>query len=158
MTTTRYFDDFRVGDIWQSNPTPITAEEIMDFGRKYDPQPMHTDAEGAGDNPFGGLIASGWFIAAISMRVFVQAGGYGKTPVVGLGIDELRWQQPVKAGDVLTVFREVVELRRSASNPGHGIIKTRVTVRNQLGATVMSLLTAGRVPARPATDAQGSAS
>jgi acyl dehydratase len=150
-TSPRYFEDFQVGETWRSPPTPISAEDIMDFGRKYDPQPMHTDPEAAAASPFGGLIASGWFIAAVSMRVFVAAGGYGKTPVVGLGIDELRWQAPVKAGDVLTVTREVVETRRSASNPSHGVIKTRVTVRNQAGATVMTLLTAGRVPARPDT-------
>jgi acyl dehydratase len=77
------------------------------------------------------------------VRAFVEAGGYGGTPVVGLGVDELRWLKPVRAGDVLTVQREIVELRRSASSPGHGIVKTRVTVRNQAGEAVMSLLSAG---------------
>ncbi|MES2184886.1 MAG: MaoC family dehydratase [Pseudomonadota bacterium] len=151
MATARYFEDFQVGETWQSAPTPVPAEEIVAFGRHYDPQPMHTDAESAAHGPFGGLIASGWLIAAISMRAFMVAGGYGATPVVGLGIDELRWQQPVKADDVLTVTREVIELRRSASSPGFGIVKTRVTVRNQAGAVVMTLLTAGRVPGRPGT-------
>ena len=150
MTATRYFEDFQLGDTWASQPTPITADEIMAFGRNYDPQPMHTDAELAAAGPFGGLIASGWLIAAISVRVFVLAGGYGTTPLVGLGIDELRWQRTVKAGDTLTFTREVVELRRSASNPGQGIVRTRVTARNQRGESVMTLLTAGRVPARPA--------
>ena len=153
MTATRYFEDFQLGDTWSSQPTPITADEIMAFGRNYDPQPMHTDAELAAAGPFGGLIASGWLIAAISVRVFVLAGGYGTTPLVGLGIDELRWQRTVKAGDTLTFTREVVELRRSASNPGQGIVRTRVTARNQLGESVMTLLTAGRVPARPAATA-----
>lgn len=150
MTTTRYFEDFQLGDSWTSPPTPVSADEIMAFGRDYDPQPMHTDAVRAADGPFGALVASGWHIAAISVRVFVQAGGYGKTPLVGLGIDELRWQRAVKAGDTLTFTREVVELRRSESNPGQGIVRTRVTARNQLGESVMTLITAGRVPARPA--------
>lgn len=149
MATTRYFEDFQIGDTWSSPPTVISAEEIMDFGQHYDPQPMHTDVERAAQGPFGGLIASGWHIAAVSVRVFVQAGGYGKTPVVGLGIDELRWQRPVKAGDTLIFMREVVELRRSTSNPGHGIVRTRVTARNQQGDSVMTLMTAGRVTARP---------
>jgi len=153
MTTTRYFEDFQLGDTWSSQPTPISADEIMAFGRNYDPQPMHTDAELAAAGPFGGLVASGWLIAAISVRVFVQAGGYGKTPLVGLGIDELRWQRTVKAGDTLTFIREVVELRRSASNPGHGIVRTRVTARNQASQDVMTLITAARVSARPATAA-----
>lgn len=147
---TRYFDDFQLGDSWTSVAVPITSEEIVAFGLSYDPQPMHTDPQQALQSPFGGLIASGWMIAALSVRVFVQAGGYGKTPVVGLGIDELRWQRPVKAGDTLSFTREVVELRRSASNPGHGIVRTRVTARNQHDETVMSMLTAGRVPVNPA--------
>jgi acyl dehydratase len=151
MATTRYFEDFRVGETWQSAPILVTEEEMVAFGRNYDPQPMHTDAQSAARGPFGGLIASGWLIAAISMKAFMVAGGYGDTPVVGLGIDDLRWQQPVKAGDTLVVTREVAELRRSSSNPGFGIVRTRVTVRNQLGAAVMTLVTAGRVPARPAT-------
>ena len=149
MTTTRYFEDFQLGDSWTSPPTPVSADEIMAFGRDYDPQPMHTDAARAAGGPFGALVASGWHIAAISVRVFVQAGGYGKTPLVGLGIDELRWQRSVKAGDTLTFTREVAELRRSASNPSHGIVRTRVTARNQLGESVMTLITTGRVPVRP---------
>lgn len=144
----RYFEDFKVGETWESAPTPVSAEEIITFGSNFDPQPMHTDAAKAADGAFQGLVASGWHIAALSMKVFVQAGGYGETPVVGLGIDELRWRAPVRAGDVLTVHREVAELRRSDSNPKHGIVRTRVTVRNQDGTVVMTLVTAGRVPTR----------
>lgn len=149
MKTTRYFEDFQMGESWTSYPTPISESEIMSFGRDYDPQPMHTDPELATNGPFGELIASGWLIAAVSVRVFVQAGGYGDTPIVGLGIDELRWQRVVKAGDTLTFTREVAELRRSASNPGQGIVRTRVTACNQKGDVVMTLFTAARVPARP---------
>lgn len=151
MTSSKYFEDFRIGDTWSSPPTPISAEEIMAFGHAYDPQPMHTDPELAAKSPFGSLIASGFQIAAMSVRVFVESGGYGKTPVVGLGVDELRWQRPVRAGDVLIFTREVFELRLSESNPAHGIVRTRVTVRNQHGDTVMTLSSAGRVPARPTT-------
>jgi acyl dehydratase len=89
-------------------------------------------------------------VAAISWREFHRAGGYGRTQVVGLGVDEMRWHRPVRAGDAVTVRREVIELRQSASNPAHGIVRTRVTVINQTGEAVMTLLTAGRVPSRPA--------
>ena len=147
----RYFEDFKLGDAWESPPTLVTAEEIVAFGRSFDPQPMHTDADSAAAGPFGGLVASGWHIAALSMRVFVQAGGYGATPMVGLGIDELRWRAPVRAGDTLVVRREVAELRRSSSDPLQGIVRTRVTVRKQDGTVAMSLVSAGRVPARSAT-------
>jgi acyl dehydratase len=146
---TRFLEDFEIGESWESAPTPLSAEEIVDFGLKYDPQPMHTDAALAAASPFKGLVASGWQVAALSMRLFIQAGGHGGTPVVGLGIDELRWLAPVRAGDVLTVRREVVDVRRSASDPRHGIVRTRVSVRKQDGTTAMTLVSAGRVPARP---------
>jgi acyl dehydratase len=144
----RYFEDFKVGETWESPPSTISAEEIIRFGQDFDSQPMHTDPEAAAAGPFKGLVASGWHIAALAMRAFVRAGGYGNTPMVGLGIDELRWQAPLRAGDTITVKREVVELRRSTSNPTHGIVRTRVTVRNQDGATLMTLITAGRISAR----------
>ncbi len=144
----RLFEDFQLNETWQSPPTVVTAEEIVAFGREFDPQPMHTDAAQAAQGPFKTLIASGWHVAAISWREFHRAGGYGSTPVVGLGVDELRWQRPVKAGDVVTVHREVIELRRSASAPTHGIVRTRVSVRTQDGETAMTLLTASRIPCR----------
>jgi acyl dehydratase len=144
----RLFEDFQVGDTWESAPIPVSAEEIVAFARDFDPQPMHTDAARASAGPFQGLVASGWHIAALAMRAFVLSGGYGDTPMVGLGIDELRWRAPVRAGDTLTVKREVIELRPSTSNPAHGIVRTQVTVRNQDGAVVMTLVSAGRVPTR----------
>jgi acyl dehydratase len=150
MSKARFFEDFAIGETWTSPPTPITQEEIISFGMDYDPQPMHTDPAAAAQGAFGGLIASGFQIAAISVRVFVQAGGHGQTPVVGLGIDELRWQKPVRAGDVLTFTRELFEKRQSTSNPTQGVLRTRVTARNQMGETVMTLIGAGRIPLRPA--------
>lgn len=147
--TARYFEDFELGEAWESEPKLLGADEIMAFGRDYDPQPMHTDPARAAAGPFGGLVASGWQVAAISMREFVLSGGHGRTPAVGLGIDELRWHAPARAGDLLTVRREVIELRRSASNPRHGIMRTRVMVRNQAGTVLMTLVSTSRVPTRP---------
>jgi acyl dehydratase len=144
----RFLEDFAIGERWTSAPTVISEAEMIAYGQANDPQPMHTDAVAAANGPFGGLVASGWQIAAFSMRVFVQSGGYGKTPVVGMGIDELRWQKPVRPGDSLTVEREVVEVTRSRTRPDRGMIRTRVQVRNQDGEVVMTLYTLGRVPAR----------
>jgi acyl dehydratase len=97
-------------------------------------------------------------VQTCALPIFVESGGYGKTPLVGLGIDELRWQRPVRPGDVLVFTREVAELRRSASSPGHGIVRTRVTARNQDHETVMSLITAARIAARgPAPVVAGAA-
>lgn len=149
----RFFEDFQLGESWESPPTPVSADEIVAYARDFDPQPMHTDAARAAAGPFKTLVASGWHVASLAMREFVRSGGYGETPMVGLGIDELRWQAPVRAGDVLTIRREIVELRRSASNPAQGIVRTRVTVRRQDGTVAMSLVSAGRVPARAAAPA-----
>jgi acyl dehydratase len=148
--TVRYLEDFQVGERWVSAPTMLSEAEIVTYALANDPQPMHTDPVLAKNGPFGGLVASGWQIAALSMRLFIQSGGYGKTPVVGLGIEELRWLKPVRPGDTLTVEREVIEVTRSEKQPDRGTIRTRVSVRNQSGEVAMTLTTLGRVPARPA--------
>ncbi len=145
----RYLEDFSIGEVWRSEPVEVTQEAIISFAMDNDPQPMHIDPIKAAQGPFGALVASGWQIAALSMRVFVQSGGYGGTPVVGMGIDELRWLKPVKAGDFLTIEREIVEITRSASRPDRGMLRTRVLAKNQDDQIVMSLYTLSRVPARP---------
>ena len=146
----RYLEDFRVGERWVSAPAVLSEAEIIAYGLANDPQPMHTDPVAARSGPFGGLVASGWQVAALSMRLFIQSGGYGKTPVVGLGIEELRWKKPVRPGDTLTVEREVVEVTRNATRNDSGTIRTRVNMRNQNDEIVMTLYTLGRVPTRPA--------
>jgi len=152
MSRTRYFEDFTVGEKWISEPVTITEQEIISYALQNDPQPMHTDPVFAAKGPFGAVIASGFQIAALQMKVFLASGGYGDTPMVGLGIDELRWLKPVKGGDQLVVQREVVETKLSASRPDRGTIRTYVTVRNQDGDVVMSLYAMGRVPVRPQPD------
>ena len=144
----RTFEDFVVGETWTSPAVTLSAEDIIAFARLNDPQPMHTDPAAAAKGRFGGLIASGWQVAALSMRLFIQSGGYGETPVVGLGIDELRWKRPVRPGDSLRVVREVIETRLSQSKPGFGIIRTQVRVHNQNDEVVMSMISIGQVPAR----------
>lgn len=148
MSEARFLEDFRVGEIWESAPVVLSEDDIIRYARENDPQPMHTDPEHAKQSRFGTVIASGWQIAALSMRLFIQAGGYGKTPVVGLGIDELRWRRVVQPGDSLHVKREVIEVRRSQSKPGYGIIRTAVSMINQRGEIVMTLISTGQVPAR----------
>jgi acyl dehydratase len=146
----RYFEDLALGETWTSGEYEITEAEIIDYARKYDPQPMHVDPEAAAKGPHGSVIASGWMVAALSFKLFIEAGGYGDTPVMGLGNDELRWTQVVRPGDRLRSRREVVELRRSRSNPKNGIIRTRITVTSQDGDTVLSMLATGMIAARSA--------
>jgi acyl dehydratase len=144
----RYFEDFTLDEVWTSPEFPVTEAEMLDFARRYDPQPMHTDPEAAARGPHGTVIASGWHIAALTLKAFVEAGGYGETPVLGLGTDELRWTQVVRPGDRLTVRREVVGLRRSGSNPMNGLVTTRITATNQSGRIVLSMVSTGMVSAR----------
>lgn len=126
----------------------IGEEEMLAYARANDPQPMHVDPEAARNGPFGGIIASGWQIAALSMQLFIQAGGHGDSPIVGIGVDELRWRQVVRPGDVLRSTREIVEVRRSESKPDRGVIRTRVTVLNQHDEAVMTYYAIGQVRAR----------
>lgn len=148
LMTTRLLEDFQVGETWTSRWETITEEAIVAFGKANDPQPIHTDPAAAATGRFGTVIASGWQIAALSLRLFVEAGGYGDTPMVGLGIDELRWKQIVRPGDTLQVHRTVIEVRRSATRPDRGSVKSRVEVKNQNGEVVLSMIALGQVPAR----------
>lgn len=142
----RTWSDLVLGEVWTSPPFAVGADEIVAFAGAYDPQAQHTDPEAAASGRFGTLIASGWHVAALAMRAFIGAKPFGDTPVVGMGVDELRWLQPVKPGDTLTVSREVTMLRRSESKPDRGIVRSKVTVANQDGAVAMTLFVTTQMP------------
>ena len=144
----RYLEDVPVGEVWIGAPIPIHEEDVIAFARDYDPQFFHTDPQAAISGPFGGLIASGWHIAGLAMRQFVDARVYGSTPLVGMGIDELRWLKPVRPGDVLTVRREIVLSKRSRGKPDRGVLKTLVEITNQSGIQVMRFYVLTQMPAR----------
>lgn len=144
----KFLEDVAVGDVRTAGPVEITQEAIIAFAKDYDPQSFHTDPAAAAASPFGGLIASGWHIAGVAMRQFVDLRPFGRTPVVGMGIDELRWLQPVRPGDKLEFRWEVVEVKRSASKPDRGSIRTQTTVTNQAGVKVMTYTSLAQIPAR----------
>jgi acyl dehydratase len=144
-----YFEDFYVGQIFRSEGGyKVTAEEIMEFGQKYDPQPFHLD-QAAGENSFfKGLAASGWLTAAIVMRLRVQTihvvGG-----MIGAGVEEMRWSQPVRPGDTLRTEIEVVGVRHSNSRPDFGIVRTRTLTYNQRNEVVLRSIINFLAPVRP---------
>ena len=146
----RYIEDIRTGESWTSDAVHVSAEDIIQFGRLYDPQPMHTDIEAAASGPFGGLIASGWQMASLAMRLSVEARVFGATPIIGAGVDELRWRKPVRAGDSVTVMREIIEVVMPGNASARGTVRTRMVMRNQNGEEVMTMTVAARVPRRPA--------
>ena len=149
---TRYLEDIALGESSTSRPVQLSAADIIEFGQRYDPQPMHTDVEAAQRGPFGGLIASGWQVAALAMRLSVEAKIFGDTPIIGVGVDELRWLKPVRAGDTLTLTREIVRVEPPAKPRGRGTVHSQMLVRNQGGETVLSMRALSKVPARPAAD------
>ena len=142
----RTWSDLVLGEVWTSAPFAVGADEIVAFATAYDPQAQHTDPEAAASGRFGTLIASGWHVASLAMRAFIGAKPFGDTPVVGMGVDELRWHAPVKPGDTLIVTREVTMLRRSESKPDRGIVRSAVTVTNHTGTTVMTLFVTTQMP------------
>ena len=134
----RYFEDVSVGDRHSAGSVEVTEAEVLAFARAFDPQPMHLDAEAAARSRFGGIIASGWHTAALVMRLIALARPLGDTEVLGIGVENLRWRQPVRPGDTLHVDIEILSAEPSESNPGFGIVKLLITTRNQRGETVMT--------------------
>jgi acyl dehydratase len=134
----RYFEDYHVGMVDEFGSVLVTAEEIVEFARRYDPQTMHVDAVAAGSRRFGGLIASGWHTGSLAMRMFVEHYLSKVATLPSPGIDELRWVRPVRPGDTLRMRVTVVEARRSKSKPDRGIVRSLVEVLNQNGEVVMS--------------------
>ena len=147
--TERYFEDYTPGAVSTSGALPVSQAEIIDFARRYDPQTMHTDPEAAAGGPFGGLIASGWHTAALMMRIFVEHFLSPESSVASPGIDELRWLQPVRPGDVLSLRVTILDARRSRSRPDQGIVRSFTEVLNQRGEVVMSLKPISLVRCRP---------
>lgn len=143
----RHFEDFKAGDRFQSEPLPVAEKQIIEFAREFDPQGFHIDPARADRSMFKGLIASGWHTAAISMRLFVQTLNFAEG-AIGLGVDELRWPNPVRPGDALRVETEIVDLRPSKSRPDCGIVRIRNITTNQRGEIVQTMLASALVPRR----------
>src|SRR5262245_55983229 len=139
------FDDLRVGQRFVSGTHRIDEGQIRAFAGQFDPQPFHLDAEAAKAAFFGGLVASGWHTAAITMRLLVDGGVPLAGGIVGAG-GEITWPAPVRPGDVLQVESEVVELRPSRSRPDRGIATVRSETRNQRGEIVQVLVAKLVVP------------
>ena len=135
----RYFEDYVAGAVFEYGAITLTEREIVEFAGQFDPQYIHTDPRAAAEGPFGGLIASGWHTSAIMMRLFVDHYLSHVASMASPGIDELRWTQPVRPGDTLSIRVSVIEANRSRSKPDRGMVRSLVEVLNQDGQVVMSL-------------------
>ena len=145
----RYFEDFVPGSVHEFGPVVVDEAEIIEFARQYDPQPIHTDPEWARTGPFGGLIASGWHTAAITMRLLVNQYLPPAASLASPGIDELRWHRPVRPGDELRVRVTVIEARPSRSKPDRGLLRSRIEVLEAGGSAVMTMIGLNIVRRRP---------
>ena len=137
-TDDRYFEDYIPGSVYKFGSVRVEEEEMIEFARRYDPQPFHVDREAARKSAFGGLIASGWFTAALTMRLLVD---HYVSRVAAMGspsAGEVRWLRPVRAADELSLRVEILEARRSQSKAGRGVVRARVEVLNQHREVVMT--------------------
>ena len=145
-----YFEDLEVGAMRRFGRYDVTREEVVEFATKYDPQPFHLSDEAAAQTYFGRLSASGWHTAAMMMRMLVDS--MTEISQAGLGspgLDELRWLRPVYPGDRLSVETEIIDKTPSRSRPTMGSFRSRASVINQDGVTVMTCLSIGLIARRP---------
>ena len=149
-----YWEDLEVGTTTIFGKYDVTREEVLEFARKYDPQPFHLSDEAAAATHFGRIAASGWHTAAMTMRVTVDA--LSRQPQAGLGspgIDDLRWLKPVYPGDTLTMRGEIIDKTPSRSKADIGTIRTRTTVTNQDSVDVMRFTSIVMMRRRPSGSA-----
>ncbi len=147
----KFFEDIRVGDVFEVGRHTFTADEIKAFAGRFDPQPFHLDEAAAARSHFGALCASGWHTAAAWMRLMVdyrrradEAMAARGEAVAGsgpaLGFRELKWLKPVYVRDTVAYKTEVVEMRPSNSRPHVGLVGFRTTGVNEKGEAVITFV------------------
>lgn len=145
----RWFEDYVPGDVHEFGAIAVEEDEVLAFGRRFDPQTFHTDAVTAATTEYGGLIASGWHTAALMMRLYADHYLSRVATLVSPGVDELRWLLPVRPGDALSIRVTVLEGRRSRSKPDRGIVRSAVAVLNQRGEPVLTVTAMNFLRCRP---------
>jgi acyl dehydratase len=143
-----YLDDLQVGQRFTSDTHALDQGQLIAFASQFDPQPFHLDDAAAKGTFFGGLVASGWHTAAITMRLMVIGGVPIAGGLIGAGA-EISWPRPTRPDDILQVESEVLEITPSRSRPDRGMIKVRSETRNQRGEVVQILEARMVVPRRP---------
>ena len=144
----RYFEDYVPGSVHEFGSIAVEEAELINFARRFDPQPFHIDPEAAKQSIFGRLIASGWHTASLAMRLLVDHYISHVASLGSPGVDELRWLKPVRPGDTLSVRITLLEAQRSRSKPDQGFIRGSTEVLNQHGEVVMTMKSGGFVRCR----------
>lgn len=146
----RHYEDIAVGIVARFGNKLVDRDEMIAFATQFDPQPFHLDDDAAAKTFFGRLSASGWHTVSMVMRMVVDQfhEGEGQASLGSPGIDELRWLKPVYPGDTLRCESEVIEKRRSKSNPEMGLLKTRLSAFNQHDEVVLTYIGNGMIRVR----------
>jgi len=148
----KYFDDYQPGLTYDCGTVSVSQDEIVSFGKDFDPQPFHVDPVAAARGPFRGLIASGWHTAGLVMRQIVAHFLPAEASLGSPGLDEIRWPEPVRPGDTLRIQATVTEARRSQSRPDRGLVKTLIEAVNQDDRPVMRATAINFLRVRPESD------
>jgi len=146
----RYFEHYVPGAVHEFGEIDVDQNEVIEFARKFDPQPMHVDPMAAERGHFGGLIASGWHTAGLMMRVLVEQYLSHVASIASPGIDELRWLAPVRPGDRLHVRVTVLSAERSRSKPDRGMVRSQIEVLNQRDESVLRMTAMNLLLCKPA--------
>jgi acyl dehydratase len=147
----RYFEDYVAGTIHEFGTITVEEDEIIAFGRRFDPQVFHTDPAAAKSTIYTGLIASGWHTAALMMRLFVDNFLSHVASLGSPGVDELRWLVPVRPGDTLSLRVTILKTNRSRSKPDRGVVLSLIEVLNQDRIVAMSMKAVNFLLCRPST-------
>jgi acyl dehydratase len=146
-----YLDDIQPGMKRSFGRYEVTREEVLDFAKRYDPQPFHLSDEAAAATHFGRLAASGWHSCAMTMSMLVaDMAEHPQASLGAAGVDELRWLKPVHPGDVLRCETEVLEVKPSRSRPEMGSVRTQMTTYNQHDEPVVRFIALALLARRPA--------
>lgn len=144
-----YFEDFHIGQVFETGTARLEEADIVAFGRRYAPLPYHTDPEAAAGTAFGGVVAAGYQTAAVTFGLFVETGVLRACGMGSPGIDRLRWLKPVRAGDTLRVIATVVEVSPAKAAGGRDAIRIAYETRNQRNEPVMTVTSLHFVRRRP---------
>jgi acyl dehydratase len=134
----RFFEDYMAGSVYEFGSVKVEESEIIEFARRYDPQPFHINPAAARATQFGGVVASGWHTAGMAMKLLVENYLPRGSSLGSPGVDLLRWHKPVRPGDILSVRVTIVETKPSQSKPDRGLLRSFVEILNQRHEVVTS--------------------
>lgn len=144
-----YLEDWQAGRTYTSPAHTVTEAEALDFARRYDPQYFHLDPVAARDSVFGGLVLGGFQTAALTWALVQRSGMFERSALAGIGVDELRWRQPVRPGDTLRCDFTLIDARASRTQADRGVARFRYELKNQRDETVLSLVIIQLLRRRP---------